>query len=142
MTEFPVQVLILSHLAACLMMTGLIWLVQLVHYPAFHFADKSRFCEFHSFHSKWVTVIVAPLMGLELVTALALCLQGGSIWIANLISVAALWGATALISVPLHNQLSSGYDSSTVQRLVRTNWIRTVLWTLRSAGLLIAFSRM
>jgi hypothetical protein len=50
--------------------------------------------------------------------------------------LAAVWITTALVQVPLHRRLSAGYDEPTGRRLVRTNWVRTALWSLR--GLVVA----
>ena len=45
--------------------------------------------------------------------------------------LAAVWMSTALLQVPCHRKLAHGFDSDIVRRLVATNWIRTVCWTLR-----------
>lgn len=129
--NFKVQV------ACSLLMTGLIWLVQLVHYPSFHFVHPQRFHEFHHQHSTRITFIVAPLMGLELMTAMSLVYEkaGSYAWWLNLIGVVLIWACTAFLSVPLHNQLASGYDYDKVNALVVTNWPRTLIWTVRSIWL-------
>lgn len=127
------------QLACCLLMTGLIWLVQLVHYPSFHFVHPQRFQEFHLHHSSRITFIVAPLMGLELVTAMLLAYERDNsyAWWLNLLGVALIWGCTAFLSVPLHNQLANGYDYDKVNALVVTNWARTLIWSVRSIWLLV-----
>lgn len=38
---------------------------------------------------------------------------------------------SALLSVPAHNALVANLESSVRRRLVRTNWLRTLCWTLR-----------
>lgn len=118
-------------------MTGLIWLVQLVHYPSFQFVNPQRFQEFHHQHSNRITCIVAPLMGLELLTALLLVYERGDsyAWWLNLLGVVVIWACTAFLSVPLHHQLASGYDYDKVNALVVTNWPRTLIWTVRSIWL-------
>lgn len=120
-------------------MTGLIWLVQLVHYPAFHFVDQKQFSDFHFFHSQRITWIVLPIMFVELVTAVLLFYTaGGMIWGLNLLGVLLLWLATALLSVPIHNQLAIAPTPALVENLIWTNWPRTILWTLRSAFLIFS----
>jgi GAF domain-containing protein len=42
-----------------------------------------------------------------------------------------IWLSTAFLQVPLHRQLAAGYDSQSAARLVRSNWLRTIAWTLR-----------
>jgi len=116
---------------------GLIWTIQLVHYPAFRFVDPSEFESFHSFHSNMITVIVLPLMVIELGSAILLLRQGGPnpILIANLLSILLIWGSTFLLSVPIHNQLGAGKDLELISKLVLTNWPRTILWSIRALGL-------
>ena len=45
--------------------------------------------------------------------------------------VLALWLTTALLSIPAHQRLASGFDSAAHRSLVRANWIRTLAWTAR-----------
>ena len=42
-----------------------------------------------------------------------------------------IWLVTFFISVPQHNILSHGYNQIALDTLIRTNWIRTILWSLR-----------
>ena len=45
--------------------------------------------------------------------------------------VLSTWVVTFFVSVPLHNQISSGVDiQQASSKLVSTNWIRTIQWTL------------
>jgi uncharacterized membrane protein len=125
------------HFAACAYMTGLIWTVQLILYPAFAYVEPARFKKFHSMHSSRISVLVGPVMLLELVTAIALLCQDLSHWIwkLNLASVLLIWFCTAFVSVPIHNLLADGLQLSNVKKLIRTNWLRTTLWTFRLAML-------
>ena len=119
-------------------MTGLIWLVQLVHYPAFRFVDAPQFAEFHAFHSTRITWIVLPVMTFEFVSAFLLAYRTNeTMWIANAIAVVLIWLATALLSVPTHNQLAIGKSDELIYRLARTNWPRTIIWSLRSCAFLV-----
>ncbi len=52
--------------------------------------------------------------------------------IVGLSLLALIWISTARFSIRYHHILSHGYDATAHQLLVRTNWIRTVLWTIRS----------
>jgi carbon starvation protein CstA len=52
---------------------------------------------------------------------------------AGLALVVIIWGVTFLVSVPCHATLSAGFDASAHDRLVSTNWIRTIGWTARAA---------
>lgn len=121
-------------------MTGVIWIIQGVHYPAFEYVDRAKFKAFHMFHSNRITWIVAPVMVLELTSAFALCFtrRGWFVW--NLASVVAVWCVTFFVSVPLHNQLSAHFEGTFVKKLIGTNWLRTSIWTLRSFFLIWALS--
>lgn len=56
----------------------------------------------------------------------------------HLVGIGALWASTFLLQVPCHNRLGQAYHPATHQRLVRTNWIRTLIWTSRLLLLLLA----
>lgn len=121
-----------AHMASTVFLCGLIWCIQLVHYPSFRFVHPDRFVAFERFHTRAITWIVGPAMLLELLTAIGLWGLLPPLWAAlNLASVLAIWTSTALLSVPCHTALAKGFDESLIDRLVRTNWPRTVLWSLR-----------
>jgi hypothetical protein len=84
-------------------------------------------------------------MILEWITALLLFWfppTGGTSWklAIGLALLAIIWLSTAFVQVPCHNGLSQGFDAIVHRRLVRTNWIRTVAWSLR--GLLVLWMAM
>jgi len=134
-------ILFVVHLAATLFMTGVIWFVQIVHYPLFRLVGDSEFARYEAAHTFWTTWVVAPPMLTEMVTALLLLLykpkgvSDGPLWL-NLVLLAAIWLSTAFLQVPCHQQLGQGFDASVHYRLVATNWLRTFCWTVR-AGLLL-----
>ncbi|RNC84036.1 MAG: hypothetical protein ED557_07870 [Balneola sp.] len=116
-------------------MTGLIWTIQLVHYPSFYFVDRERFKEFHIFHSKRISILVVPLMIFELISSGILWWESSAFSLNSLgfYLVIAIWISTAAFSVPAHNKLSSEMDKKTIRILVNTNWIRTLLWTIKAS---------
>jgi hypothetical protein len=118
-------------------MTGLIWLVQLVHYPLFRYADIQRFAKMHEFHSRQITWIVFPVMTIELISGLALAFTRGSsvLWV-NFSGIILIWACTGLLSVPIHNRLATEQSPELIERLIFTNWPRTGLWTARALLLL------
>ena len=131
------------HFFSTLLMTGVIWFVQLVHYPSFRFIDKGVGQEAAQFHQRKTGILVIPLMLVEIGTAILLMgsswimLYGTYLWI-NLGLLFFIWGVTFLRMVPLHRQLANRMDDEVISSLVSTNWIRTILWTMR-AGLLLSF---
>lgn len=122
----------LIHFGLCAFMTGLIWVVQLVHYPSFRFVSEQKFIDFSLFHTTKITVIVMPVMLLELASALLISLKSPStlLWI-NLILNLAIFGLTFFLSVPLHSKLADGKDNQVIEKLIKTNWPRTIIWTAR-----------
>lgn len=128
------------HLAATWALVGLIWTIQLVHYPLFAQVGKECFVSYHRQHTRRITWVVAPLMFAELVTAGVLMFLGlREPWlIASLLPLGFNWVSTALVQIPLHNQLALGFDSKAHRRLVATNWWRTIAWSLRGVCLFMS----
>jgi len=115
-------------------MTGLIWVIQLVHYPSFKYVSDAEFAEFAKFHASRISYLVIPLMIGELTTAFFLLNHSWGAY--NLFSIVLIWLSTFFLSVPCHNKLQQGKDDLQINRLVLSNWPRTVLWSTRS-GLFI-----
>jgi len=120
-------------------MTGIIWFVQLVQYPSFAQVDAASFRGFHKHHSAAISVIVAPLMILEALSAFVflwvpLRVQSSwEIWL-GIALVAVVWASTFLLQIPAHSRLGSGFDEESWRMLVSSNWVRTAAWSAR-AGL-------
>lgn len=140
MPESVLNVLLLTNLAATLYMVGLIWCVQLVHYPLFARVGKEGFAAYEAAHSRLITLVVGPPMLLEAsTTALLLFFRPPVIRLSEALLGAALlaliWLSTMFLQVPQHTVLSSGFDARAHNFLVRSNWLRTTAWSLR--GLLV-----
>lgn len=67
-----VEALLLVQSAATLFMTGLIWFVQVVHYPLFGSAGRDIFAGYERAHQRRTGWVVGPPMLVELATALAM----------------------------------------------------------------------
>lgn len=125
--------LLLMNAGATLYLVGLIWFVQLVHYPLMSRVGTAAYPDYQKGHQTLTSLAVGPAMLIELVTALALVAirpRDALCWV-GLGAVAALWASTALVQMPLHASLADGFDTGAHARLVSTNWIRTGLWSLR-----------
>lgn len=132
---------LLLNLAATWALVGLVWVVQRVHYPGFAHVSPGQFAAFHAMHSKRIGTIVVPLMLIELVTAVWLAIDppfAPRTFRLAALAVAGIWASTSLLQVPSHRRLARGFDAAAHAALVRTNWIRTVLWTARGIGLVQA----
>jgi hypothetical protein len=121
-------------------LTGLIWFVQLVHYPSFAGWNPASFAEQHRLHTRSTSVIVAPVMVTELVLSLLTAFRPPLAWgilsreraVLAFALVVAVWIVTFAVMIPLHDRLSKGYDSVAHRALVQWNWARTVAWTVRA----------
>lgn len=123
--------LIVSQICATYM-CGVIWVIQLIHYPSFAYINPAQFTEAHQRHSALMGVIAGPVMILELLAGLWLVSNKvTTMSLLNLGIIALLWFFTFFVSVPLHNQLAAGFDLVVIQKLVTTNWPRTILWSAK-----------
>jgi len=130
--------------ASTFAMTGVIWMVQLVQYPAFARVGAADFAAFHRHHCSAIGWVVGPLMAAEMLTALLLAYAGEPAWFWRpmLAALLVIWLSTALWQGPLHGKLAAmGPQPGLVRQLVRSNWLRTFLWSARSAGLLWFYAR-
>ncbi|MEM1055520.1 MAG: hypothetical protein AAGI52_08325 [Bacteroidota bacterium] len=141
-----VTAVFLLHVLATLTMFGVIWIVQVVHYPLFSGVGAEEWRAYSAGHQWRITLIVGPAMVLELATAVWLVLDRPAAFpawavLAGLGAVGVIWSATALFSVPAHNALSASWDAEAHARLVSSNWVRTLAWTFR-AGLVLWFTAL
>jgi hypothetical protein len=70
---------------ATLFMVGVIWLVQIVHYPLYHHIHAQSFPDYEVQHVNKITLVVAPVMFIEATTALILVVRapaGFPLWCA------------------------------------------------------------
>ncbi len=130
--------LLLAHLVAVSVLTGLVWVVQLVVYPSFRLSGPTpAWPALHDAHSRAIGLAVGPPWAVQGVTLAVLLVDrpaGVSWWL--VLAAAALGAATVAVtlvsSVPLHARLTD-YDRVAADRLVATNWLRTVAWTAGTA---------
>ena len=119
-------------------MFGVIWIIQLIHYPAYRYIDVNEFQKYQKLHQNRISVLVLPLMLIELISSIYLfMLQFESLfYILNLATVLLLWLLTFSIFVPLHGKLQADHSPKKITTLIRMNWVRTILWSLRATLLL------
>lgn len=117
-------------------MVGLIWMVQIVHYPLFAKVSTDNYVQYQELHQRWITPVVGFPMLIEIGTAIIMLTQPPKgisptwIWIAFALLIV-VWLSTAFLQVPCHNRLSLAFDADAHRSLVNGNWIRTICWTLR-----------
>ena len=142
-----VKLIVLLNLTISATLTGLIWVVQVVHYPGFHGVGTESFLAYQHNHMRTISYVVISLMVTELVVALLLPALDPfrSSWLAYTATgmVLIVWITTFFISSPLHGKLATtGYDASLIHQLVATNWIRTMAWTVRTGILFFVVLEM
>jgi hypothetical protein len=127
------DLLFFLNVISAFLLTGVIWTIQIVHYPSFHYIDKLSFTNFHHFHERRISIIVMPLMLIELTTSTVLYINNMSsiVFALNLLIVVLIWCSTFFVQVPIHSILSQKKDKKLIEKLVNTNWIRTFLWSMR-----------
>ncbi len=132
-----INAIFVIHFFTCAFMTGVIWIIQILNYPSYIYVDKEKASEFHDYHTKNITYIVGPVMFIELLSgSLLLWYNAGNLlYVLNFLGLIAIWLHTAFISIPLHNSLSKQFTPSKIKLLVRANWVRTLLWSVRSGTL-------
>lgn len=143
--ETAAVTILLANAAATLFMTGLIWFVQIVHYPLFAAVGAAEFPAYSRAHQSLTTFVVGPPMLVEAITAAILVFArpaGVPAWLPwlGLALVAVIWLSTAALQVPAHGRLAGGFVAETGALLVSTNWVRTVAWSLRGAVVLAMIS--
>lgn len=137
--------MLVTALASTWAMAGVIWVIQLVHYPVFDAIERGQNDElwrsFGDRHRMSISYVVGPFMLAEGVTGIWLVVSppGDAGVLLPLVAgalMAIAYGTTAFVSVPLHERLTPSYDADAHRKLVSSNWIRTFAWTAR--GLVIA----
>lgn len=130
--------LLLLQVAVTCYLTGLIWTIQMVHYPLMAQVGTDQFGRYERLHAAAITPVVGPAMLAEAALAAWLLLQRPPMvpaWMAwaGAVLVLMIWAVTFGVSVPCHGVLAQGFDAAAHGRLVHSNWIRTVGWTVRAA---------
>ena len=126
------NILIIVNLIISAFMLGLIITTQVVSYPMFHFVNKNNFSTYHNNYVNYVSTIVIPIMVLELGFSILLFLicKSVSFFIPLFINIMILI-TTYFIQVPIHNILGQKFNKQAINRLIKTNWLRTLLWTVK-----------
>ncbi len=139
--------LLLVNAAAVLSMTGVIWFVQVVHYPLFAAVGSEGWDAYHREHSRRTTWVVLPPMTADLVSSLALVVAAPSgvsdaVVVAGAVAAVATWAATGALAVPAHRRLAGGWQPPVARRLARANWVRTIAWSAHAALVLVALGQV
>jgi|TARA_R110001592_G_scaffold217314_2_gene471041 hypothetical protein len=141
------KTLFLLQLVSTFYMTGLIWFVQIVHYPLFALVGRARFTRYQQAHQLRTTFAVGPMMLTEAATTVAIVYwpppgMGPAFTWTGVGLLFVVWFSTALLQVPRHQVLASRFSPRHIRSLVISNWLRTIAWTARSVLLLIYLAQL
>lgn len=130
------DIYLIANTTATLVMVGVIWFVQHVHYPLLATATVDQASHVAIEHQRRTGHVVALPMAVEGVSTLALLVsRPDDVWIVwpwlGAVFLAIALGSTVLLSVPLHARMASDPCADTGHKLVVTNWPRTAAWSLR-----------
>ena len=124
------------HLVATVFMVGLIWFVQVVHYPLFDRISGDASIQYAAEHQRRTAWVVGLPMLVEGITTLWLFfdpINGRLLPLLGGLILLKIHLSTIFLQIPLHKKLSRGHEREVVRKLVATNWIRTIGWTIRAA---------
>lgn len=138
-----IQTVLVINLFSSFFLCGLIWTIQIVHYPMFLRLDKDNFTSHIAFYGHRISFIVAPMMVAELVTSAILIFTSPTYFffhVSGFIAVSLIWGITFFVQVPLHNHLAIIRDKQTIHTLIRSNILRTIFWSIKAEpGIIILY---
>lgn len=130
------EIALLANTASTLVMVGLIWFVQRVHYPLLALVDAKDQIAVGTEHQRRTAQVVGLPMAVEGVSTLLLLFErpdqvGAWLpWVGAFLLAISL-GSTVFLSVPLHQKMITKPSAEIGKKLVTTNWPRTISWTLR-----------
>ncbi len=130
------MVLTLVHSFFTVAMFGFMVAVQLVIYPQFrHAGDHLR--TYSDAHTRVIVRGLAVLAPVEVLLAGWLFVDTPTELHRSLVFgsgalLAAGWIVTGAWFAPLHGRIHDTADPALVERLIRTNWIRTAIWAVRA----------
>lgn len=132
---------LVANLAGTALMVGFTWTIQVLTYPMMKAVPADGFVAFELTHRNRVTAVLAVLAPTEIVAAagVAMFVDDVPSWLSVGAGALlfAIWLSTLLFYAPLHMRLSTGFDPVLHRRLVRSNWVRTIAWTVRGAAAIV-----
>ena len=132
--------LLVLDLVASWAMVGLIWFVQIVHYPLLSIVPiqaAPSVAEDHQRRTAWVVMVPMAVQGFTSLGLMRWIPNGVSWWLpwVNGVCVAIALASTVLLSVPRHARMASNPDEKVGRELVLTNWPRTIAWSASGIAL-------
>ncbi len=131
------RTILIANTSVTLIMFSAIWFVQLAYYPLLKFVGRKEFAGYETEYVKRIMPFAMLMLSLELIAGILL------LWIRpvnvsfikvliGVLLLAIIWMSTFFIQLPLHKKLRRGFNKNTHDLLLKTNWLRTMAWTLRA----------
>lgn len=142
------DVVLVLNLVSTLVMVGVIWFVQIVHYPLLAVVpveSASAVAVDHQRRTGWVVMAPMTVEGFTTLGLLKWVPDGVAWWVPwlNGVFLAIALGCTVFLSVPRHARMAAHPDKSVGRELVLTNWPRTFAWSARGLVVtLMLFTRL
>lgn len=143
------SLIFIIHVFVCILLTAVMWYLQVVHFPLLRFVGTDHFVEYYSELKMKNTLLFFPLFSLEIFTSIALLLSFTMVseFTASVQNQFFLVGFSLILLFILHlvnfqmirptlSSLQKNSDLKIHQKLVRLQWIRTLGWTIRMVILL------
>ena len=130
----------ISNIVVNSILLGIIMMTQFVSYPLMKNYNEN----FHTIHQNYMKrmgYVAGSMMVLEflIISFLFLLNFENKVITAMFLITCLIWLSTFVIQVPLHQELTKKKENKLIQRLINTNWIRTILWSVKLVLSLISF---
>lgn len=124
--------LFLAHFVSTLFMSGLCWFVQIVHYPLFRHIPLADFIQYERKNVLFTAIVAIPVMVIESLSGVYLLYYNPNLlnWL-NMLLFSVIAVSTFILQAPLHVKLMVQPSTQLVNRLIRSNWLRTLSWSIR-----------
>ena len=130
-----IELIALLNFVTSFLMMGVIITTQIVNYPLFLSISKNDFNNFHSKYTNKITAIVIPLMITELILSIILLISiQNYMTILIFTTISLIFISTIFIQVPIHKKIKKEFNKNLLNKLIQTNWIRTILWFVKSSA--------
>lgn len=137
----PIFATLVFETALSGVLLGVLWFVQLIHYPLF-FKVKEDFLSYEKEHVRKMTYFIIPLIILDVflnvVLTVKLAYHPYSLLIAGALAFNLMaWLSTLFFQLDQHRKLCASFSHKTLKSLINTSWIRTVFWTIKTVLIVI-----
>jgi len=126
----------LLNTASSLVLTGIVWLVQITGYSSLLRVHREEFKRHHRHLTGRVLLLCLPFMVIEMASSIYLVMRAETLilyHLGGLLVVIGIWISSFLLHLPMQLRLSRGFNEELIRKLSDTNWLRVILWSAKSA---------